>query len=267
MSTIEGSTMARKTLSILACGVLAAGTMLVGAGIAAAASPIGHLDGVRYDVKYNTIDVYGWAGDADAGTAAIRIHVYIDGSGAQAVSTGLDRPDVAAAHPNLGTHTGFYADPAQPPGRGQHNVCVYAINVASGANLSLGCRSVQVTWPTALTGHIDHIGVDPGDPSQRIATGWALDPKDAVSPTQFVLVRTSGPSSDNGFSYLEGSAGSSRPDVDHAYPHNGHNHGFSMRFSATDVDWLATDRICLAQDRWVPGWTGPVTTACFTYAG
>ena len=259
--------MARKALSVITCGILAATAMLVGAGSAAAAIPIGSVDHVSFDDKYQTIYVSGWAGDADAGAHPIQVHVYIDGVGAQAVTTGMSRPDVAAVHPNLGSHTGFFADPVQPPGRGLHNVCVYAINVGAGGNHLLGCRTVQVTLPGALLGHIDRIAVDPGDASKRIATGWVLDPYDAVSPTPFGLVQVSGPTSSTGFYFLSDSAGLPRPDVDHVYPRNGHNHGFSLRFSATDVSWAATARVCLAISYFTPGWFGPPTPYCYTYAG
>lgn len=260
--------MTRRLLSVTTCGVLAAATLMFGAGTASAATPIGHVDSVTYDDKYQTIDVAGWAGDADTGTAPVRVHVYVDGRGAQAVSTGMTRNDVAAVHPSLGSHTGFYADPVQPPGRGPHSVCVYAINVGAGVNAALGCRTVTVTRPGALLGHIDRIAVDPGDPTQRIATGWVLDPYDAVSPTGFGLVRASGPSSGAGFPFVTASSDLPRPDVDRVYPGNGHNHGFSVRFDATtDVDWLATDRICLAISYFTPGWFGPSTPYCYTYAG
>ena len=261
--------MARKTLSLLAYGMLAAAAMLAGGGVASAATPIGHVDQVEYDDKYQTIDVFGWAGDADAGTAPIRVHVYVDGVGAAAVSTGLTRPDVARVYPGLGAQTGFFADPVQPPGRGVHNVCVYAINVGAGGNALLGCQTVEVTRPGALLGHIDKIAVDSSDPTQRIATGWVLDPYDAQSPTEFGVIKTSGPTSgSDSFPFITGVTGLPRPDVDAVYPHNGHNHGFAVRFRPTaDVNWLATDRVCLAVSYFTPGWFGPPTPYCYTYAG
>ena len=256
-----------KLTTLMACGALVAGTMLVGVGSASAASPIGHLDAVNYDSKYNSISANGWAGDPDVGTAPIRVHLYVDGVGAQSVGTGLTRTDVAAVHPSLGTHTGFYGYFVQPPGRGTHTVCAYAINVAAGGNVLIGCKTVVVDWPFGLLGHIDHIGVDPADPSMRIASGWALDPADAQSPTPFDLVRASGPTTAFVWDYLMDQAGAPRPDVDHAYPRNGHNHGFAAHFRASDVDWAATDTICLAQAYWVPGWVGSPTPYCITYAG
>lgn len=259
--------MLRRMLSALSCGAFAAAAMLAGAGAASAATPIGHVDNVSFDEKYQTIDVEGWAGDADAGRGSIRVHVYVDGKGAGATSTGLARPDVANVHPNLGPNTGFYDYATQAPGRGTHNVCAYAINVGTGSNALLGCRTVQVTLPGALRGHIDSIAVDPSDPSQRIASGWVLDPYDAVSPTPFALVQASGPSTTDGSNYLPVSAGLPRPDVDHVYPGNGHNHGFSERFSTNDVSWGPGARICLAINYFTPGQTGAPTPYCFTYAG
>ena len=259
--------LSRRLGSVLACTALVGSSLLLAVGPAAAANPIGHLDSVGYDIKYNTIDIFGWAGDPDAGSAPVRVHVYVDGVGAEAVSTGLTRTDVAAVHPGLGSHTGFYANPVQPIGRGPHTVCVYAINIAAGGNVLLGCRVVQVTLPLALLGHIDSIAVDPLDAGMRIAAGWVFDPADAVSPTPFALVRSTGPTTGTSWDYLEGSAGAARPDVDAVYPSHGSNHGFSVRFSATNVDWVAGDRICLALAFFVPGWVGSPTAYCATYSG
>lgn len=256
-----------KVRALLGVGVLVAALSVVGAGTASAANPIGHVDAMNYDIKYNTIDIAGWAGDADHGSRPTRVHVYLDGVGAASIGTDVPRPDVAAVHPGLGPRTGFFTQVAQPRGRGLHQVCVYAINDGPGSNVLLECRIVDVTWPTALLGHLDSIGVDPADATGRIVNGWVLDPYDAQSSTPFALVRSSGPTAGFSFDYLEGSADLSRPDVDRAYPHNGHGHGFSIRFRPADVDWLATDRICLAQRYWVPGWIGGPTTTCITYAG
>lgn len=258
--------MNRRITSILGCGILTAAGLLLGAGAAsgiAGHNPIGHVDSVSYDIKYQVIDVSGWAGDPDTGTAPIRVHVYLDGHGAASVGTVMNRQDVAKVYPGLGAHTGFYAMPVQPPGRGIHTVCVYAINAGPGGNTSLGCRTVAVSEPGRLIGNIDSISVDPSDSAQRIARGWVLDPYDAESPTPFALVRN--PLSDN-FIVSEGSAGLARPDVDRVYPHNGHNHGFAVNIQVTDVNWAAGDKICLAGNTFVPGWATP-TTYCITYQG
>lgn len=264
--------MLKKVARVLICSTLAAVGLTAGAGSAAAANPLGHVDSADYDAKYDTIDIWGWAGDPDAGSAAIRVHVYVDGVGAASVGTRYERDDVAAVYPRLGTHTGFYANPLQPPGRGPHSVCVYAINVGVGGNVLLGCRTVVVTDPLALLGHIDRIATDPADPAMRIASGWVLDPYDAESPTPFALLRLSGPTSGGGWDYLDFlRAGLPRPDVDRAYPHNGHDHGFSVRFAASYVDWAATDAVCLALDDsafiGTIGSLGTSTPTCFSYRG
>jgi hypothetical protein len=260
--------MDRRIASLLASGMLCAASLLLGAGPAsgtASHNPIGHVDSVLYDIKYQAIDVAGWAGDPDAGIAPIRVHVYLDGRGAASVGTGLNRPDVAKAFPALGAHAGFYATPVQPPGRGNHTVCVYAINTGPGGNTPLGCRTVVVPEPGRVIGNIDSISVDPSDSAQRIAKGWVLDPYDAQSPTPFALVQN--PLSDNVGGTIPGqSAGLARPDVDRVYPRNGHNHGFAIRFWATDVNWAVGDKVCLAVNTWVPGWETP-TTYCTTYQG
>jgi len=58
--------MDRRIASLLASGMLCAASLLLGAGPAsgtASHNPIGHVDSVLYDIKYQAIDVAGWAGD------------------------------------------------------------------------------------------------------------------------------------------------------------------------------------------------------------
>ncbi len=102
-------------------------------------SPVGTLDPLRFSSDGAPV-VRGWATDADDLTQKLRVHVYVDGRGAAALSTGTeDRPDVRAATgaPDAGFRVTL---PVQGPGK--HTVCAYGINIgATGTNTLLGCRS------------------------------------------------------------------------------------------------------------------------------
>jgi hypothetical protein len=83
---------------------------------------------------------------------------------------------VNAAYGISGGHGFSVTVPLQP---GSNNVCAYAIGVASGNNVLIGCRVVQYVFPV---GNFDYVGV-----SGAIANvaGWAFDP---VSPGQSIPV-------------------------------------------------------------------------------
>ncbi|WIJ44213.1 hypothetical protein [Curtobacterium citreum] len=100
--------------------------------------PQGSLDAVV--AQPGGIRVTGWAWDPDT-TAAIPVHVYVDGAGRR-VGTGVTRNDVARAFPSAGSNRGF--DATISAASGTHTVCAYAIDSSGGANTTLGCRSVTV---------------------------------------------------------------------------------------------------------------------------
>lgn len=98
--------------------------------------PVGSLDAVWS--SSSSVSVAGWALDPDTADP-ILVHVYVDGRAVTAATAGLSRPDVAAAL-GTGADHGFLVE--VPASAGAHQVCAYAINVPSGGNPSLGCRSV-----------------------------------------------------------------------------------------------------------------------------
>jgi hypothetical protein len=92
-------------------------------------------------VSGSTVRVKGWAIDPDDRTAAVPVHVYIDGGGTPLVADG-SRPDVGSAFPGSGDDHGFDWSVSLAPG--QHTVCVYAIDrEIPSRNVPLGCRSVR----------------------------------------------------------------------------------------------------------------------------
>ena len=102
-------------------------------------SPVGNLDAVTG--VPGGVSVAGWAIDPDT-TQPIQVHVYVDGAGVALTADG-PRPDVGAAFPGFGSSHGFTALLGAAPGG--HRVCAYGINVGTGTNALLGCRTVTVT--------------------------------------------------------------------------------------------------------------------------
>ena len=160
--------------------------------------------------------VRGWAIDPDT-SAPVDVHVYV-GSAGKPFTAALERPDVSAAYPGLGTKHGF--DVTVPvSSTGPNNVCIYAINQGPGANVLLGCRSVNalsgspigaMDGATAVTGGI------------RVS-GWAIDPDTADPSTVHVYVGDVGKAVQ---------AKLSRPDIGRLYPAYGSTHGFEETIAA-----------------------------------
>jgi hypothetical protein len=250
----------RRTALLAGFGVVLAVAGLTAALPAAAATshnPVGHLDEARFDAKYGVLVVRGWAADPDVPTAQLRVHIYVDGAPFVSVGTDVPRPDVTRAFPQFGPDTGFSTF-RDVKGRGDRQVCAYAINQGPGSTVRLGCRTVAVTAPGALVGHIDQLRVDPADPTKIDVRGWVLDPYDALSPTPFALIRTAvaGQPQPGSLDYFAGlSAALPRPDVDRVFPRNGHDHGFDVTLdnagSAIDGSgpWAPGDTVCIALDR------------------
>ena len=154
--------------------------------------------------------IAGWALDPES-PKSIRLHIYVDGASATALTTNKHRPDVGQAFPSYGNYHGF--DTAIEMNLGLHTVCIYGINIGPlGTNSLIGCRQVNVVDPT---GSFDLATPAPG--GARIA-GWALDPESANSVDLHVYV-------DGAFATVL-TANGDRPDIAQAFPGYGNTHGF-----------------------------------------
>ncbi|HEX8081037.1 MAG TPA: L,D-transpeptidase family protein [Jatrophihabitans sp.] len=128
---------------VISIGVGSQATSIITKANAAAAlhNPKGYLDsatGGRGSVRAT-----GWAVDPDLPTYPVKLDVYIDGRMRGRFSTGVARPDVAAAL-RAGPNQGF-AITVGSVARGAHTVCVYALNLRLGTgNPRIGCRTVTV---------------------------------------------------------------------------------------------------------------------------
>ncbi|MCD9623583.1 glycoside hydrolase family 43 protein [Rhabdothermincola salaria] len=184
-------------------------------------SPVGSLDVVSGGP--GSVRVAGWAVDPDT-AASIDVHVYVDGRG-YPLRADRSRSDVGAAFPGYGSAHGFSV--SVPASGGSHQVCAYAINVGSGGNSLLGCRTVVVPSGSPF-GSLDVVSAGPG--SVRVA-GWALDPDTAASIPVHVYVGGRGTAL---------TADRTRSDVGAAYPGYGSAHGFSRTLSASP----GAQRVC-----------------------
>ena len=177
-------------------------------------APIGSLDAAT-SPSPGVIAVRGWAVDPDT-TASIRVHIYVDGKATKALTAAGSRPDVGRIYRRGDAH-GFSG--SVNAANGTHQVCVYAIDSAGGANPRIGCRTVNVV-NRAPTGHLDAVATSQG---RILASGWALDP-DTTSPINVHV-------------YVDGKAvqsvpaNASRPDVGRIFG-KGDNHGFSGTVNA-----------------------------------
>ena len=96
-----------------------------------------------------TVNVKGWAYDADDVSRALDIHVYIGGecgsSNAEkhSISANKKRTDVENVYPGTGNYHGFNANITTNK-TGKQKVYVYAINIGGGSNQLLGCKEVTI---------------------------------------------------------------------------------------------------------------------------
>lgn len=175
-------------------------------------SPFGAVDRIR--TGPGNVEVSGWAIDPDVAVPDT-VHVYVDGA-ATAVAAASPRPDINQAYPLYGPNHGY--DLVASAAAGPHLVCVYGINVGSGASSTLGCRLVVVGG--SPVGALDAVLTSPGAVQVR---GWAIDRDSAAADTVHVYI-------DDAASAI--SAGGPRPDIGLAYPLYGANHGYSASIPA-----------------------------------
>ncbi|MGZ6966314.1 MAG: N-acetylmuramoyl-L-alanine amidase [Acidimicrobiia bacterium] len=170
--------------------------------------PIGNVESIQR--RPDTARLTGWAVDPDTADP-IALHAYVDGTFAGAFVADVNRPDVGAKFPGFGSTHGF--DITVPVPAGNHQVCVYGINVGQNAPNSLigNCQFVIGT----PKGNLESVVRSPGAAQLK---GWALDPDSADPVAVHVYV-------DGGFGGVL-TADVDRPDIGAAFPGYGNAHGF-----------------------------------------
>jgi hypothetical protein len=214
---------------VVAAGAVAATVLALFAPAAVAVTaqnPIGRLDAAILRTSDGVIAAAGWAADRDAPLDPVRVEIWDNGAYVYAVMADDYRPDVGAAVAGVGPFHGYTVRFAAKTGL--HQVCARAINLLGGANVQLGCRSVQVN--NDPVGVLEKAVQQPGG---ILLTGYALD---LNLPTSSVVVR----------SYLDGRyvtsqlATTPRSDLKTKYPTAGLNHGFSLFTPAA----VGTHEVC-----------------------
>jgi hypothetical protein len=113
------------------------------------AVPKGHVDIVS-SPAIGKVRTRGWSFDPNAPTDAVKVHVYVGGKLHKGVTANLKRNDVANAYAgaeNPGPNHGFDITFSTSL-KGSQQVCAYAINIGSGGNPKLGCKTVTVKAST-----------------------------------------------------------------------------------------------------------------------
>lgn len=148
--------------------------------------PIGSLD-LAGSPSPGQVRVRGWAFDPNLPTQTVAIRLVVGGkAGEPKVGTyelgpvaSLSRGIVAARFPGAGALHGF--DVALPTVKsGKQRVCVYALNLALGADRLLGCKGVTI--PVAIT--VSHVKAIGNRVRARLACEW---PAGTECPGQIVL--------------------------------------------------------------------------------
>lgn len=178
----------------------------------ASGAPQGALDEVSS--AEGGLTVRGWAIDPDT-LSAIQVDAYVDGRSVRLDADG-SRPDLSRHLLSHGTAHGYSS--FIPAAEGVREVCTYGINVGSGANVRLGCKTASA-GPLVEKGRLPIGALDSVTVSgtKITASGWAIDP-DTAQPIA-VHVYTSGRGSAH-------TANGARSDVGNTYPAYGPNHGF-----------------------------------------
>lgn len=184
----------------------------------------------------DTVTVAGWSLDPDQPTAPTAVHVYVDGAG-RALTADSARPDVAAAFRSIGAGSARGFSTTVALSRGEHRICVYAIDLdASYRNTLFGCRSIS-TEMTLPVGNWEAVAASG---STVHVVGWAFDPDHLQNAGQQVHIRI------DDRVFVRGT-GQLRPDVAAAFSGRPERAGFNQHIpvapgphtvcvSAIDVD-------------------------------
>ncbi len=149
-------------------------------------NPVGSLD-LTGSPTPGQVRVRGWALDPNAPTQPLAIRAYVGGKAGSPGATGYElgpvasrvRTDVGSRYPEAGPRHGFDASFATLRS-GRQPVCVYAVDVAPGADTLLGCRTISV--PVAIV--LSHVRATATGVHLRIACEW---PSGTQCPGQISL--------------------------------------------------------------------------------
>jgi hypothetical protein len=191
------------------------------------------------------VHVAGWSFDPNVPTDTLTMRVFVGGSEQHAFTAAALRPDVAAAHPGVGDLHGL-DETFETAQRAAQPVCLHAVNVGAGADIFLGCRTVDIADPDPV-GSFDRLR-SPDAGAVRVRA-WAFDPN-APTAAATVRVYVGGHAGDRGVELHTFTAAAARPDVAVVYPDAGPAHGLDKTFTTAA---RGDQPVCVYVDNAGPG--------------
>ncbi|RWZ68530.1 hypothetical protein ELQ92_04815 [Labedella populi] len=176
-----------------------------------AGSPVGSLTTAQ--VEPGGVRLAGWALDPDTLDAA-SLSVTFQGKSVGTIRASSTSEGVVTSYPTHGTNRGF--DTVVPVGVGRGDVCLTAVNVGVGKNVSLGCRTLDVFGDNPI-GRVDTMYTGPATVQ---VSGWTIDRNTTGGVNTELLV--------DGKVVASKVAAASRPDVARVYPGYGEYHGYTV---------------------------------------
>jgi peptidoglycan hydrolase-like amidase len=177
------------------------------------AMPIGHFDVLSLSGP-GVLFLAGWTFDPDHEDRSGVYYVSVDGSNQVSQSTTVTRPDVQKVYNLKSPVVGFTT--AVRVSAGNHNVCVFGVDLDGGGSRAFGCRTILMPDPI---GHLDRVTVIGA--SVQLA-GWTFDPDHNASPGKYQVT-------------VDGAASGAvltttvaRPDVQQVYQSAGDVFGFGV---------------------------------------
>lgn len=150
--------------------------------------PFGAFDEVSTPSRLK-VRVTGWAVDGDSPKGSIRVHVYGGATFLGELVADVARPDVAGVYPAFGDRHGFDGV-LTTAAAGSQEICVYAINVGSGSNQRLGCKTATVT---SVESPSQPLTVGAVGDHRAALVSWAASRSNGGSPvTQYQALATPG---------------------------------------------------------------------------
>ncbi|WP_375497460.1 fibronectin type III domain-containing protein [uncultured Jatrophihabitans sp.] len=150
-----------------------------------ALKPLGAFQSLTRAAGSNGLVLTGWALDPDT-FAPISVAVTIDKRRAPTLTAGSSRPDIGARYPGLGSAHGLSTVLAADDG--EHTVCLTAVNVSGGKNVSLGCRIVWAVHPVTPSNPQTATAI-PGFGGATVT--WAAPASDGGAPIASYVVTSS----------------------------------------------------------------------------
>ena len=187
--------------------------------------------------SFGRTTVRGWALDKDT-AAPIGVRLTLDGKNVTTLTANQPRADVGTLRPGYGPNHGFGASLVLQSGR--RSLCAVGVNTATGKDISLGCKIVDVQHTPV--GVLESPTTMPG--RGTTIRGWALDP-DSAAPIEVQVLF-------NGKQVRRFRAEGNRPSVAVARPGYGAAHGFNTELFPP----AGTHRVCVnALNAFGPGAT------------